>query len=262
MKKRLREIAGRPRHVTGWRRGPKDGRDKLYSVSWLDRIGMPSVVSLRGKPGLTVENQESIGSCTCNAGSSALEFVTARQSGSTPPQLSRLWLYAKVREFEGTPLGEDSGAFVRDVMKVLAKFGCPEERLWPYLVGKYADMPPSFLDGEAAKHKVALYYRCPTLGTIRASIAQGFPVVGGFDCPENLFSAECARTGVVKFPAADEGFEGGHAVLFTGYDDKLSLLEFMNSWGEGWGDFGFGRLPYDFVRKCLADDFFTERRAA
>lgn len=176
-------------------------------------------------------------------------------------QLSRLWLYAKVRQFEGTPLSEDSGAYIRDVFKVMARWGCPAEALYPYDTTKYDMVPPAELDTAAEEHKISLYYRCPDLSTIKASISQGFPVVGGFDCPENLFSLGAAKTGIVLFPTSNEKIEGGHAVLFVGYDDGYEggCLEFMNSWGTGWGQDGFGYLPYAFVNRGLADDFWTAR---
>lgn len=260
MTPRLREVAGKPRYLTGWKRDSPDPlRDKRMTVSWRERLALPRNASLRKEPGLVVEDQDSIGSCTCNAGTTAHEFVL-RRHGMTV-QLSRLWAYAKVREFEGTPLTEDSGAQIRNVMKVLAKWGCPPEPSWPYDLRKWTANPPASLEGEAAYYRLSLYFRCDTLPAIKASIAQGFPVVGGFMVPENMMTDRCANSGIVMVPTAQERFEGGHAVLFTGYNDATRRLEFQNSWSTGWGDRGYGYLPYDFTTLGLADDFWTIRRS-
>jgi C1A family cysteine protease len=40
---------------------------------------------------------------------------------------------------------------------------------------------------------------------------------------------------------------GGHAILLIGYDDKTKVFKFQNSWGVGWGDKGYGYIPYDYV---------------
>lgn len=234
------------------------------AVPFLGSLLLAAKKSLKGEPGLVVEDQGDIGSCTCNSSTSGLEFAMVKM-GLVLVQLSRLWAYDQVRKMEGTPLSEDSGAQIRDVVKMLATIGCPAESLWPYDTSKLAVDPPVSLMTDAAKHKAALYYRCgtslkPSLTAIKASIAQGFPVIGGFSVPENMMSAQCAQTGVVKFPVAGEDFVGGHAVLFTGYDDEKKLLQFMNSWSTSWGDGGYGYLPYDFVTKGIADDFWTIRR--
>lgn len=254
--KRLHDIAGKPRHLHGWKRGRVDERDLLMKAPLLARLRLPSSVDLRTQKLIKIEDQGDIGSCTCNSSTTALEW--ALRKAGIDVQLSRLYAYARVRELEGTPLAEDSGAEIRDVMKVLAKWGCPAESLWPYDLHKWTIDPPPAIDVEAAKHKLTMYYRCPTLATIKASLAQGFPVAGGFTVPSNMMSDECAKTGVVKFDPTTN--EGGHAVCFVGYDDAKKWLIAANSWGEGWGDRGYFYLPFEFVTKGYASDFWTLRR--
>jgi len=38
----------------------------------------------------------------------------------------------------------------------------------------------------------------------------------------------------------------GHAVVVTGLNDTLGLIEFKNSWGTFWGKQGYGYLSYDY----------------
>ena len=48
--------------------------------------------------------------------------------------------------------------------------------------------------------------------------------------------------------------EGGlHAVLVVGYDDDRRAVKFMNSWGTGWGDGGFGFISYDIWSEIAYD---------
>ena len=55
---------------------------------------------------------------------------------------SRLFIYYNERVIEGT-VDTDSGAQIRDGIKVVAKQGVPPETDWPYDIAKFADKPPA-----------------------------------------------------------------------------------------------------------------------
>lgn len=75
------------------------------------------------------------------------------------------------------------------------------------------------------------------------------------------------KDGKIPFASPKEKSEGGHAIVTVGYDEKMKIknkygkiettgaLLLRNSWGKGWGEGGYGWLPYDYVLKGLAQDF-------
>jgi C1A family cysteine protease len=218
----------------------------------------PRTVQLPAAADLThecppIRDQGGLGSCVANSSLEAVGFLYTR-AGQADPKLSRLFTYYYTRISEGSLPNEDSGCEIRDAMKGLARMGSCLETTWPYLDDGsfYAVEPTVAARAEALTHQLLFYYKCPSLRTVKASIAQGFPVVQ---------SDACAKTGIVKYPLPSEAFVGGHAVLFVGYDDAKSLLKAQNSWGAAWGDHGYLYLPYRFAAEGLADDFWTVRRA-
>ena len=50
---------------------------------------------------------------------------------------------------------------------------------------------------------------------------------------------------------------GGHAISAFGYDDEKGALLIRNSWGEEWGENGYGWLPYEYVLQGLVQDFWS-----
>jgi len=262
---RFATVAGVVRHMKGWKPDTPDPRDRRLTVS--EELALPDAVDLsdRCPP---VMDQGQIGSCTANSSSSALAFL--EHKGQQATLYSRLFIYAMTRMLEGTPLYEDSGAQIRDVMKALSTYGVPQELTWPYDTSKFSVIPPPQAKAEALNHKAILYFRCPNLYTLKASLFQGFPVVIGFSVLDNMISDECARTGIVKPPAPGEAFDGGHAVLAVGYNDNMvcgaerGAVLCQNSWGTGWGEGGFFWLPYSFWmggEGALVSDCWTIRRA-
>jgi C1A family cysteine protease len=199
-----------------------------------------------------VEDQADIGSCTAHAVVGLLEYLWM-QTHKKHLDASRLFVYKATRNLLGWT--GDTGAFVRTAMKSLRVFGaCPED-YWPYDAVKFEEEPTSFCYAFGASFKSLVYYRIdPTLADIRKSLAAGVPFAFGFTCYESIDNPSVAATGRIPFPNGSERVVGGHAVMAVGYDDAKKHVIIQNSWGRGWGNKGFGYLPYAYFEMELADD--------
>ena len=101
--------------------------------------GLPAKVDLRPQCP-PVYDQGQLGSCTANGIAAAIEF-DQRKQGNKEFVPSRLFIYYNERVIEGT-VSQDSGAQIRDGVKVVAKLGAPPETDWPYNIAKFAQKPP------------------------------------------------------------------------------------------------------------------------
>jgi C1A family cysteine protease len=194
-----------------------------------------------------VFDQGSLGACTSHAVISAHMFLQRQRN-----VLSRLFLYWNSRRIIGTTQW-DSGAYIRDAMKSIAKEGSCRETRWPYVPRKFTVKPPSLQYREALSHQAIAYHRIPrSLVALEGCLAEGFPFVFGFSVYENF-----DHTG----PMPKGSLVGGHAVLAVGYDNIAGRFKILNSWGSSWGNRGYFTLPHEYLLDPdLSDDFWTMRR--
>jgi len=241
----------------GWLPDLPDQRDKLYAAIAAPPKKLPRAVDLR--PGCSaVENQGQLGSCTANALVGSLEFLEIK-AGKPATDLSRLFVYYNERSLEGT-VAEDSGAQLRDGIKVLAGKGACPEKEWPYVIGKFAVKPPAPCYRDGLKHQITSYHRILTLQEMKNCLAEGYPFVFGFTVYESFESPAVAKTGELNLPAPKERSLGGHAVMAVGYDDATNRFLIRNSWGADWGLKGYFTMPYDYLdNRNLSDDLWTIR---
>jgi C1A family cysteine protease len=241
----------------GWVPDVPDQRDLLYGAV-RPTFALPAHIDLRPNCS-SVEDQGNLGSCTGNALAGAIEFLE-RKDNVPFADASRLFIYYNERAMEGT-VKSDAGAMIRDGIKTLKKQGVCTEKLWPYMVLKFAVKPGTSCYREALKRQITSYHRIVTLDDMRTCLADGFPFVFGFAVYEGFESEEVASTGIVQMPQPNERSLGGHAVLAVGYDDAQRRFIVRNSWGTGWGQKGYFTIPYEYVANHnLADDFWTIRR--
>lgn len=226
---------------------------------------MPATVDLRHicSP---VEDQKDIGSCTANAGVGLVEYFERRASGKHL-DASRLFLYKVTRNLMHET--GDTGAYLRTTMEAMVLFGIPPTEYWPYDTSKYDVEPSSFCYSFARNYRTIKYYRLDPSGTdedtllkrIKSFVARGYPAMFGFTVFDSI--REASGDGCIPFPGQGERVRGGHAIVAVGYDDKKKIkketgaLLIRNSWGPGWGDGGYGWLPYAYVESGMASDFWT-----
>lgn len=261
----------------GWERDVPDFRDLTDESADVDKIisksaklksarkSLPVSIDLREYCS-PVDDQGDIGSCTAHAGVGLMEYFQHHAFG-TYLEGSRLFLYKVTRNLLNWK--GDDGAYLRTTMKAMALFGICPERYWPYKAEAFNDEPTAFCYTFAQNFQAMKYYRLDPYGrspkevliAVKEKCAAQLPSMCGF----SVYSSISMEKGNpdIPFPSSKDKLEGGHAVMVAGYDDKRKIgkctgaLLIRNSWGSEWGDNGYGWLPYEYVLKGLAVDFWS-----
>lgn len=252
--------------------GQSSVKAMLATVGVAKPVRLPATVDLRAwcSP---IENQGSLGSCTANAGVGIVEYFERRAFGKHI-DASRLFLYKTTRNMSHWT--GDTGAFLRTTMGALVLFGVPPEEYWKYVIADFDKEPSAFCYAFAQNYQAISYYRLDPPGTatnalldrIKLNLTAGLPSMFGFTVYNSI--GQAATTGKIPYPTKGEGIAGGHAIIAVGYDDAMKIkntnagavgttgaLLIRNSWGTGWGSSGYGWLPYDYVVKGLAVDWWS-----
>ncbi|RLG35358.1 hypothetical protein DRN97_00165 [Methanosarcinales archaeon] len=147
--------------------------------------------------------------------------------------LSECWVYER-RANAGR------GMELRDALKIMKKQGTCVNACFP-ISNKCLQKvcSPTRMNKEAEQYRIGSYHRVyyDLPGTIFANKLPVFAAVPVYD-------ASWRSNGKIKMPSGK--FLGYHAIVITGYDLDNKVFEFKNSWGDDWGDDGYGTLPLSY----------------
>jgi C1A family cysteine protease len=261
----------------------------------------PAILGARPLPGSVdlrqwcppVHFQGGFNTCSAHVVAALAEFFDKRAFGDALA-VSRLFLYKVTKNF--LQAQGNVGVYIRQTMGTLKLVGAPPEKYWPYPdPGRFdsprtADPlldqePPAFCYAVATNYRAISYYRLDRqqtgtpsadqtlLASARSHIAASIPVAFGFPLYSSVLKQSRA-SGKLPIPAASDAQVGSHAVVAVGYDDALEIRNadsgggttegaflIQNSWGESWGEKGYGWIPYEYTSRGLARDFWTLTKA-
>ena len=240
----------------GWLPDLPDHRDRKFVPKLTGPL--PDRVDLSGRCP-PIWSQGNIGSCVAHGAGRAfvVEHMERSRAGFMP---SRLQLYYDSRALQGWQK-RDSGCYIRDAVKSLAKTGVGEEKLWPYETSRYATKPPQAVYDSAKGHQALEYVRIENtnLYDIKAALAAGNLVIFGITVYQSMMTSAVTRTGAIPMPARTEKVVGGHCMALTGYSGDI--FQGHNSWGTGWGRAGAFTIPAAYLTNPdLAADFWSLRK--
>jgi len=218
------------------------------------------------KYGMSIREQGGRGTCSVFAIVGLMEFEFAHRTGQRI-NLSVEFLNWASNQVTGET---EDGSFFSDALAGMRKYGICEDSLFPYYVQNYNKK----VEPSAAARKDALKRRKaeviwikqwnPDNGMkedqiqqVKAQIRAEHPVAIGFQWPKKEGDYRKMYDGVMTVPPR-EGVFDGHSVIMTGYRDDRSFpgggyFFFRNSHGTGYGDQGYGKMPYEYVSRYAND---------
>ena len=132
--------------------------------------------------------------------------------------------------------GDCGGASASWIMEEIRLKGIPDEACFPYVSGNEY-VPPCddhCTDWLLRSHYINThgYWSTPTVAQIKSEIMINGPVQISIDIYEDFYAYS---GGVYEYVSGD--LEGGHLIIFYGWDDDQNCWLAKNSWGE-WGEIG------------------------
>lgn len=225
-------------------------RDTLREAEFIEPVSLvkanlPAMVDWRNKDGKNwvspILDQGNCGSCVAFAAVGVLEtqYKIASLLPTMNIKLSPQHLFACGGG------GCDSGWYPSSAANFIQKKGVPDEACSPYISGATGqDVACQASCANAPQRSLKISsFTTPTRGSkniqaVKQALQTG-PVVTTLD----VYADFMAYAGGVYQHTTGEAL-GGHAISIVGYDDSKQAFIIRNSWGQTWGENGFGYVSY------------------
>ncbi len=237
-----------PQHLARLRYAGPPAHSVLAGVDPADSADATDLVAIL--------DQQTLGSCTANAIAQIIRAEQMRSGAQADVDfLSRLWAYTLALKKDGM-FGQDVGTHLCTVMDVLAQYGFPPEREWPYEVGDFGKRPTANAWNAAHDQRadaLVAYHQIVETGAARLLVVRQAITAGRLVAFGTLVTHSFARgevAGVVQRPSLSDA-AGGHAMCWAAFEIDPATgrlrLRTVNSWGPGFGEGGMFWMDQDYA---------------
>jgi C1A family cysteine protease len=178
----------------------------------------------------------------------------------------REWMYQTHDQGPDHPVSdpENKGDAAPYLARTISRIGIPKEDRFPNFdchyqsdedhiavsQGDYEGLFASQLSPAYGKGVTVRIVENPSVDELKAKIAAGIPVIANLYVFSDFFDQSDWRHGSWGRSVSDA--EGAHAIIVTGYEttDSDVIFKFRNSWGDGWGDQGYGTVDFSTLQNA------------
>ena len=170
------------------------------------------------------------------------ERTRIRAAATPRPLFSPAYIY---NQLVRTPDCQ-GGSKLRDALELMRTEGVATLADFPYDDRSCVRRPSGDVKRKAAENTIGGYRSFGQASQIRAddvkgALLAGDPVAIGMNIDEPSLSR--LKRGQIYDQDGPASFDG-HAMVVTGFDDRIQAFKIMNSWGTKWADGGFGWISH------------------
>jgi hypothetical protein len=206
-----------------------------------------------------IDDQEETGACVGYATARGVLRWHYKTTGliraEHVPSARFIWMANKeTDELTGRPTTflDKAGTQTKLALRVAQKYGCVLEGLLP-MDGRLSSMDPGAFYCEAAKLRIHSYHKLGTdISKWKRWIAFRGPLLARAKVDQTWYYAG-ETGGHLDDTSRDLVSLGGHAVCIVGYTPEYFI--FRNSWGEDWGDRGFGYATNAYIKAAFTEAY-------
>lgn len=223
-----------------------DNPDELYK-------NLPAAVDLSAEfP--SIANQGNQNSCTGWAIAYAVKSL--QENRELGWKLSEEHLFSPSFVYNQSNDGKDEGAYLVDALNVLKTVGTVPLTLMPYKEADYTSKPSNELKQLGTAFRALGYRRLneKDVNQIKSFLAAGEPVILIVEIFQNFLKKGMDESGAIYSKASGSSY-GGHAIVAVGYDDGKKAIKIFNSWGDEWGEKGYGWIAYDLFPQVVYETY-------
>lgn len=220
---------------------------------------LPASVDLSANmppPGNQGNQNSCVGWATAYALKSYQEKVEEHRNLAPNGRLDPKMVFSPAFIYHQINNGRDGGSSFIDALNLLSNQGAVSLADMPYSERDFQSPPSARLISQAKRYRID-YWRqvnIHDLKEVKAQLSAGYPVLIGAMIDEGFVHA---KAGHVWRQQVGRSL-GGHAMALVGYDDRRQAFKLINSWGQTWGDKGFGWIDYKFFPRVVREGYVAK----